>query len=195
MKDFRSTRLWSRTLAARSKDKHATHRDRLRTAFDQSRARASTLAGEIPLDVRDLTVHDVTHLDALWEMADLVVGPDVPFTPLEGFVLGEAFLIHDLGMGLAAYPGGLAELKAKPEWKDLLHVAMKRNLGRDPFPDESESPPQQVLDEVKFWTLRNHHADRAEDLAFTRWTDRASGTTFQLIEDTELRVGLGRVIG
>src|SRR6266446_5605800 len=191
MNDFRSTDLWSRTLAARpNDDTYSSHRDRLRAALERSRDRASTLAGEIPLDVRDLTVHDITHLDALWEMADLVVGPDVPLTPLEGFVLGEAFLIHDLGMGLAAYPDGLTELKAMPEWQDLPRLAMKKSLGRDPLPDELKSPTQTVIDEVKFWMLRDRHAQRAEDLAFTHWTDSASGATFQLIEDTDLRISL-----
>ena len=195
MKDFRSTLLWSRTLAARPKDKYASHRDRIRTAFEQSRNNASTLAGEIPLDVRDLTVHDVTHLDALWEIADLVVGPDVSFTSLEAFVLGEVFLIHDLGMGLAAYPHGLAELKTRPEWQDLLLISLKKKLGRDPLPNQLKSPPQTVIDEVKFWMLRALHAERAEELAFTEWADRTSGATFHIIEDTDLRTALGRIIG
>jgi hypothetical protein len=195
MTGYRSTHLWKRTLAARPKDKYASHRSRLRAAFEQSRGRASTLAGEIPLDVRDLTVHDVTHFDALWEMADLVVGPDLELTPLEGFVLGEAFLIHDLGMGLAAYPGGLAELRKKSEWRDLLHVSMKKKLGRAPQDEELQNPPQAVIDEVKFWMLRGQHAERAEELALTQWKDHQSGATFYIIEDVDLRVALGKIIG
>jgi Histidine kinase-, DNA gyrase B-, and HSP90-like ATPase len=195
MKGYQSSHLWKQTLASRPKDKLASYRTRLRTAFEQSRERASTLAGEIPFDVRDLTVHDVTHFDALWEMADLVVGPKLQFTPLEGLVLGEAFLIHDLGMGLAAYPGGLAELKKKPEWQDLLHVSMKKKLGRAPQDDELQNSPQAVIDEVKFWVLRSQHAERAEELALTQWKDQQSGHTFYIIEDTDVRVALGKIIG
>jgi len=50
------------------------------------------LAGDIHRDLPDLTVHDITHLDALWEMADLVAGPDYPLNPLEAFALGAVFL-------------------------------------------------------------------------------------------------------
>src|SRR5260370_37797436 len=121
MSDFRATRLWQSTLAARSADVHQAARERLRSTFEKFRERAAVLAGEIPQDVRDLTVHDMTHIDALWETADLVVGPDIHLTPTEAFVLGGAFLIHDLGMGLGAYPRGLAELRERPEWADLLH--------------------------------------------------------------------------
>jgi hypothetical protein len=61
------------------------------------------LAGEISQDLKHFTVHDITHIDALWQTADLIVGDDYPFTPTEAFVLGEAFLLHDLGLALASY--------------------------------------------------------------------------------------------
>jgi hypothetical protein len=33
----------------------------------------------------------MTHIDALWETADVIVGGDISFTPFEAFVLGGAF--------------------------------------------------------------------------------------------------------
>jgi hypothetical protein len=64
------------------------------------------LAAEIHRDLPEFTVHDITHLDALWEIADIVAGEQFSLTPPEAFVLGGAFLLHDLGMSLAAYPQG-----------------------------------------------------------------------------------------
>jgi hypothetical protein len=93
--DFRNTHTWSNAFA-RPRQKHAAERKRLAAAFETFRQRAATLGGEIPRDLRFFTVHDVTHLDALWEMADLVAGPDYPLTPAEVFVLGGAILVHDL---------------------------------------------------------------------------------------------------
>jgi len=107
MGDFRATHLWKATLGPQKRDQHAAPRERLRNALEKFRERAAVLAGEIPQDVCDLTVHDITHIDALWETADVIAGTELSFTPTEAFVLGGAFLIHDLGMGLAAYPGGL----------------------------------------------------------------------------------------
>ena len=102
---FESTRLWSETLAEQSgSDQHASQRTRLRVAYLSLRERAALLADRIQDDLPELTVHDVTHLDALWELADLVAGSNVSLNPAEGFVLGAAFLIHDLGLAVAAYP-------------------------------------------------------------------------------------------
>ena len=61
--------------------------------------------------MRDYTVHDLSHLDALWEMADLIVGTNFILNPAEAFVFGVAVLLHDAGMTVAAYPGGMEELE------------------------------------------------------------------------------------
>jgi hypothetical protein len=47
-------------------------------------------------DQQGFTVHDITHIDALWGIASLVVAEDFPMTPTEGFVFGGAILVHDL---------------------------------------------------------------------------------------------------
>ena len=116
--EFESTPLWKRTLGPRAHDQHAAARDRLRVEFLNFRSNVAHLVAEIPQDLRDFTVHDVTHLDALWEMAAIAAGEDYPITPLEGFVLGGAFLLHDAGMSLAGYPEGLTSLRREKEWKD-----------------------------------------------------------------------------
>jgi hypothetical protein len=74
---FESTRLWMRTLALQPEpDEFRQEREQLRVAFLSFRDRASLLAAEIARDLPDYTVHDVTHLDALWQMADLIAGSD-----------------------------------------------------------------------------------------------------------------------
>lgn len=73
------TGLWKRTLAEQSQgrrqlDPHAAFRSRLRQAFLNFRERAGVLAGEIPRDLSQLTVHDLTHIDAFWQIAGRVSG-------------------------------------------------------------------------------------------------------------------------
>jgi hypothetical protein len=195
MSDFRATRLWRAALAQQPRDEHKLPRERLRNALERFRERAAVLAGEIPQDVRSLTVHDITHIDALWETAEVIMGDTVSLTPTEAFVLGGAFLIHDLGLGLAAYPGGLSELQARPEWNDLLISALRAELGREPDANEVTNPPGEVLEDVKFRVLRVLHAEQAERLALISWAAAQSGEQFHLLEDPEMRAAFGPLIG
>lgn len=195
MSDYSETQIWRSTLAEQPNDKHIQARERLRVTLRRFRERAALLAQEIPRDLSDLTVHDITHIDALWETADVIVGGDIPFTPLEAFVLGGAFLIHDLGLGLAAYPRGIDDLQQQPEWADHLQGAIRRVLDREPEPEDLANPPETVIREVKFSVLRGVHARRAEELVATEWHDKSSGTKFRLLDDPELQNALGPLIG
>jgi hypothetical protein len=196
MFDFEKTRLWKRSLGRQSgADAHRTERERLRTVFFSFRENAMLLAAEIPRDFDFLTVHDITHLDALWEMADLVITDDDRLSPLEAFVLGGAFLLHDLGMGLAAYPDGFDELRERPEFKDVVAALLTARLGRRPSLQELERPDDAVTKEAKFGFIRNLHAARAEELASATWRDKASGRNYYLLDDAELRNSLGPTIG
>src|SRR5260370_37258442 len=108
MPAFETSRLWRLSLAPQAEpDKFAEVRESLRSAYMKFSERAALLAAEIACDLPDYTVHDVTHIDSLWHLADLIAGEDVSLTPTEAFVLGGAFLVHDLGNGLAAYPDGI----------------------------------------------------------------------------------------
>ncbi len=129
MPEFTTAGLWIRTLAKRSDDPSAVPREFLQTTLLAFRERAKFLAGEIARDLPEFTNHDLTHLDALWETATLICGSEYPLTPSEAFVLGGAFLVHDLGMGLAAYPGGIAQLKREPIWSDLVTIRLREKCG------------------------------------------------------------------
>ena len=197
MNRFENTRLWEITLAVQSEpDPEHQQRTKLREAFNSFRERAQMLAGEISRDLPDFTVHDISHIDALWEMAQLVTDQDFKLTPPEAFVLGGAFLIHDLGMGVAAYPNGVEELRKEQLWNDTIFAEMKKNLKRAPTDDEIKNPDKEIENFVTQSVLRDSHAKHAEKLALIKWKDSVNNAVdYHLIEDTELRQTYGRVIG
>ena len=119
--------LWA-PLADAADGADAEAREHLRAELRAMRGRASRLASRIEADLPEFTVHDASHLDALWGTADLVVGGAVVLTPAEVFVLGAAILIHDLGLAVAAYPGGRAELRTLPAWSDELGMTLRAHL-------------------------------------------------------------------
>jgi hypothetical protein len=193
--DFETTRLWRSSLAASAGDMDGGRaRERLRSAFLRFRERASLLAAEIPRSLPDFTVHDITHLDALWETADLVAGPDLQLTPPEAFVLGGAFLVHDLGMSVAAYPGGQAQLQATRDWQDAVAPLLRQRLKRFPSAEEIRSPPPEVAEQATREALRLRHAEHAVALVTKPWTG-PGGTEHYLLEDVDLRKSLGELIG
>lgn len=60
---FEMTDLWKRSLG--DTQQHPRHSEQLRTAFATFRARAAHLLNKIAAAVPNLTVHDITHVDAL----------------------------------------------------------------------------------------------------------------------------------
>jgi len=191
---FESTGLWARTLAVKAKDQFSREREHLRDAFLAFRDRAAMLAMEIARDLPDYTVHDLTHLDALWQMADVIAGPEYELTPTEAFVLGGAFLVHDLGNGLAAYPEGVGLMYASATWSDALSLILRRKIGRAPRNDEvmkaDDSTKKMATNEV----LRTLHAMHAERLARVS-KDPTTGAGRFLMEDEFLRDTYGGLIG
>ena len=126
MSGYENTTLWQTSLGKKiGEDIHAKERDYFRVNYEKLRAKAILLAGEINRTLPEYTVHDITHIDALWEMASLICGEGYVLNPAEAFVLGGAFLIHDLGMGLAAYPNGIDALKTTPLWTDTFSYLQK----------------------------------------------------------------------
>jgi Histidine kinase-, DNA gyrase B-, and HSP90-like ATPase len=192
---YEDTRLWRTSLAEQPVDPNRQERARLRNAYYSFRERAAILAAEIPQDLGEYTVHDATHLDALWELADLIAGVEVALTPTEAFVLGGAFLLHDLGMGLAAWPGGMTELTKEPGWKDILATTIGELSGRAPLPDELDNPPSEVLERAKRIALRERHASHAAELGMTSWIASGTENRYHLIEDEDLRFTFGNLIG
>ena len=187
--------IWENTLNARSSDDYAEARERLRSAFATFRERAGLLAGEIRRDLPQLTLHDQTHLDALWETTATILGPDYILTPAEGFVLGGAFLLHDLGMAVPSFEGGIDGLKGDPRWADLVIYEYQTNYDRTPSADEIAKPEDAIHQRVLLNLLQQVHAANAERLAFLDFSGSESADPLRLMEDSEVRQTFGRIIG
>ncbi len=191
---YQLTEVWKKTLAPQKKrDDHSNGRERLRSAFMNFRERAATLGGEIAKDLPFFTVHDVTHLDALWEMVDLVAGSEYPLTPAEAFVLGGAILVHDLAMSQAAFQNEFAKLKAEPLWRDTLAAMLRAKLTRIPTQEELANPDEDSEKRAIQTLLRELHARQASVLLVKEW-DHA-GTRYYLLDDADLRSAFAEDIG
>src|SRR5690348_5233264 len=108
--------LWKATLAEQEGDLFSESRKQLRDCYRDLREKVELLVENVSADLRQYTVHDITHLDALWGIGSEIAGPEYLLTPTEAFVLGSAFLLHDAGMWLAAYPKGIVELEKSRQW-------------------------------------------------------------------------------
>ncbi|NQT11485.1 MAG: ATP-binding protein [Planctomycetes bacterium] len=191
-----ATRIWQTTLGSDPKeDSHADAREKLRASFVSFRERAALLAAEIHRDLPEFTVHDVTHLDALWEIADIVGGPELSLSPPEAFVLGGAFLLHDLGMSLASYPQGIEELKQRKTWNDTIALQFIEKHNRQPTPEELAEPSIEAVTAATAHLLRALHAEQAERLGMAAWTAPGAESPEHLIQDTDIRQTYGRIVG
>ncbi|HQT32935.1 MAG: hypothetical protein B7X82_14470 [Hydrogenophilales bacterium 17-64-65] len=189
---YTNSKIWQSTLDPRG-DNHDDCRERLRGAYGRFRERVGQLIQTIPSDTIGLTVHDLSHLDALWEMADILSGGNYPLNPAEAFVLGGAILLHDSAMTVAAYPGGVEEVKCTPEYSDAAS-AISQNYGKSLSAKGTvRDPTAEHLAIAE--TLRVRHAEKAEELASQAWKSPIDGSSVYLIDDSDLRDHYSRVIG
>ncbi|MHC4878211.1 MAG: HD domain-containing protein, partial [Planctomycetota bacterium] len=137
----------------------------------------------------------MTHIDALWECADLLLGKSHELDPTEAFILGGAFLLHDAGLALASYPGGPAEVRSHLLWQDCLSQQFLNSRGRAISPDELKSPPHDVEQAATETFLRLNHAAQASKLGTVAFSGSTEGAGLYLIEDAELRSAFGELIG
>ncbi|MGA9567248.1 MAG: ATP-binding protein, partial [Candidatus Korobacteraceae bacterium] len=139
------------------------------------------------------TDHSISHIDALWDTASLVCGDDFPLNPAEAFVLGGSFLLHDVGMGLASYQGGVAAIEADASFADLLASAVARLHRADPSASD-EAIDRAAREESIAELLRLRHAAQAERLV-TGPFQNSDGESFYLLQDVVLRQTFGSLIG
>src|SRR5215470_16141819 len=157
---FEQTSLWRRTLASVPDDPWAAPREALRAAYLQFRSTVEPLAGEIALSMPMFTDHSIAHIDALWDTASIICGEEFPLNPAEAFVLGGAFLLHDLGMGLAAFPGGLSDIESDPMFPGLLAGTKDRLERAEPAADKS-FVEKVAHEHAVVELLRRRHAEQA----------------------------------
>src|ERR1700693_6255779 len=95
--DPRETSLWKAAFA----NKHCqtvarkAARAHLLSQLQRLEVHVTDLLSKIPEECKALTLHDITHVHQLWDVASRLCGPRYAINPLEGFVLGASFLIHD----------------------------------------------------------------------------------------------------
>ena len=137
--------------------------------------------------MRQFTVHDMSHVDALWDLASRIAGEGVVanFTPTEAFVLGGAAIVHDLGLSAAAYQGTYDQIRSSDSYRAAYALAARRAEGQD-----HRDLDHSALGEV----IRVEHADKAIDLATEGWDHPSAGTLY-LIESVSLRTAYGWLIG
>ncbi len=186
------SRLWKTSLGNDSV--FGEKKSALVNALEAFRANTAILAAEISRDLPEFTVHDISHIDALWEMASIIAGPQITLNPIEAFVFGAAVLLHDLGMASAAYVDGVDFLIRGIEWEDALELALRKYWGRVPTDEEKNFPLDEVRNIAIANRLRTLHAIHAETIPQLRW-ETEDGNQYRLLEDQELLEDLGELIG
>ncbi len=176
------TGLWNRTLEQQD-DVYEERREELRASFINFRDKAAHLVSKIAGDLPGLTQHDISHLDALWEVADLICGGDYPLNPLEAYVFGGAVLLHDSALCFEAYDNGIDGIRETTTWKDSF-ASLPKSIECD--------EAKKIAD---FSALRSLHASQAEKLTEKNWTDPTTQQPVYLIENSTLRKHLGKLIG
>lgn len=154
----------------------------LRDSYEKARCNMIDILAKIRFDFPQLTIHDITHVDSLWQTASAIVGEGYEINPLEGFILGCSFLFHDAALSYEAY-GGKEQLRNTVIWKDCYADEEKYNKNK-----------QKCIEAADFKTARLLHARCAESMVTNKFT-RCNQMTFYVIEDDELRDYLGESIG
>lgn len=186
---YERSSLWQASLGRRKSDPDSRARELLRSAFVGFRDRCAVLAADVATALPNYTVHDITHIDALWEIADIVAGEDIELNALEGFILGGAFLLHDLGMAAAAYSNRATIRESVPD----LWLEGELRIGvQGKKPNELTAIEQRAVEE---FVLRVNHARKAEELASQIWVDQRSGESYRLIDNADLRFQFAPLIG
>lgn len=147
-----------------------------------ARQRVAHLTDRIASSLPGLTIHDVSHLDALWDVADVIAGDEFPLNPLEAYVFGCAVLLHDAGLCFEAFAGGRAAVRETVQWRDA-----RQRLASSELVEDADR-------EADFEALRSLHAGQAAQLGTSAW-QAEDGSTVYIIDDSELRENYGPLIG
>ena len=178
---YTNTTLWKASLADHD-DSNDYLRKNLRNVFEVARRNAEQILSKIRKDFPALTVHDITHVDSLWQVGSVIAGDKYELNPLEGFVLGCAFLMHDAVLSYDA-AGGQTKLRETTEWQDF-YADYKKDI--------SLSSDEQLY-ETDFRTIRFLHAKWVTTL-YSELFNRTDGSSFYIIEDENLRNHLGALV-
>lgn len=191
--DFRHTWLWQHVFVKQRQDALTDEQEFFANQLLHMREKVGHLVSRIASDMPGMTVHDLTHLDALWETASIVAEGAISVSPPEGFVFGASVLLHDAGLTIAAYPNGTADIEKTLTWKDSIARWQQSQQDASTSADDLTITPElrrQLLPDV----LRRLHAEQAEVLATQSWRLQNGEQQF-LIDDCEVRGFYGKTIG
>lgn len=179
------TPLWNNSLSEVSNYscQYRKETERLRVSLENTRSKASILAGKIQETMPEMTLHDITHLDSLWDTGSIIAGAELILNPLEAYVFGCCALFHDLGMSLAVYSEELEDIKRSSQYLDILYELSNHPNVLTPDLEKNALAIR----------LRQLHAFKAREIPKMSWKLKES-TTF-IIDDEMLRRGLGDKIG
>lgn len=186
LEKIKNTTLWINAFENQEISRLGDEADRLRIELINFREKVSQLVAKIDGILPSLTVHDISHLDALWITAETIAGKNYHLNPLETFIFGGAVLVHDSAMCWEAYEGGQAGVRDTVFWKDCYAFELIR-LGTN-----NEENAATAAD---FFAMRQLHARRASELLGMSWKIPGSENKIYLIEDTSIRTHLGELIG
>lgn len=176
--NYENTSLWKNTLGIQG-DQNI---DRLRTSYISFRKNMIGILDEVRRDFPNLTDHSIDHVDNLWRIASLITGENYPVNPLEGFILGCSFLVHDSVLSYKAF-GGKDALRNTIEWtdnyQDILGTQYDTEEGRQ---------------RIDFKVIRQLHAKNCGNILFRQFT-AIDGNENYLLTDDEMRVQYGQLIG
>lgn len=176
--NYENTSLWQMTLG-RQGDKSI---DRLRTSYESLRNNMKGLLDEVRADFPNLTDHSIEHVDYLWRIASIITGENYPINPLEGFILGCSFLVHDSVLSYKAF-GGRDSLRETVEWKD----SYQDIVGTQYDTEESKK-------KIDFKVIRHLHAKKCRDILLRQFT-AIDGSSYYLLDNNEMRTHYGTLIG
>ena len=176
--NYESTTLWKNTLGKQGDELI----DRLRVSYQSLREHIKGLLDEVRKDFPNLTVHSIEHADDLWKKASMIIGEGYPINPLEGYILGCTFLVHDSVLSYKAF-GGKDALRKTTEWTDCYQSIAGMDY-------DNEDGKQKI----DFKVIRQLHAQKCADI-LCRQFEALDGTNSYLLTDDGLRKHFGALIG
>lgn len=176
--NYENTSLWKRTLGIQG----VKNIENLRVSYTKFREHMEGLLKEVGKDFPNLTDHSIDHVDYLWKIASLITGDDYPINPLEGYILGCSFLIHDAVLSYKAF-GGKEALRDRIEWKDSYEDI------KDTQYDNEEGKQK-----IDFKVIRQLHAKNCGEILSQRF-EGMDGNSHYLLSDDEMREHYGQLIG
>ena len=176
--NYENTCLWRNTLGIEGNPII----ERLRVSYQSFRKNMKCLLDEVRIDFPNLTDHSIEHVDNLWKIASLITGENYPINPLEGFILGCSFLVHDSVLSYKAF-GGKDALRNTIAWKDYYQDI----IGTDYDTEEG-------MRRIDFKVIRQLHAKNCGGI-LSRQFATMDGNTIYLLADDEMRRQYGQLIG